>query len=778
MKSHNHLKMRTVFAIMTLVLTLFGSVGPILSDVYAQDIPIPDTEIEPPVTPWIEYVYEDMYVVHETSPDGTELNAYHVNGPSKPSTELAMKRASSTTPEPGSAVWFSNFPAFSWVFGCGAVAGAMIAAHYDRNGYPNVYTGPTNGGVMPNTDTSWGTWSDGFVTYPSNPLIASQINVDGRIERGSIEDYWVKMDSSADDPYITNVWTQHSWGTAIGDYMKTSQSAYGNADGSSVMWTYSTNPSKLHCNDLTSDGKNTDLTYGMKDFYEARGYSVNTCYNQRTDNQVSGGFSFNDFKSEIDTGHPVLLFIENHFMVGYGYDESSSDILVRDTWDSNANDHSRRMTWGGKYDDRNLLAVGIIHLDQPPVTNQLLTVDKSGTGTGLVTSNPTGINCGSSCSASFSQGTTIVLTATPDAGSTFSGWTGCDSASGYQCQVDMNQARSITATFTLSTPTNYLLTVLLSGFGSGTVTSSPGGIDCGSNCSASFTSGTTVTLTASPSMGSSFFGWSGACSSTSPTCVVSMTEDINVTATFDSPVQQNFTDVPPDHWASDWIYRLFNAGITSGCGTNPLRYCPEQVVNRAQMAIFLLKGRYGSYYTPPPVGSSTGFNDVPNNHWAAPWIKQLAAEGITAGCGGGNYCPDAPVTRAQMAIFLLRAKYGSSFTPQEPSAPFNMIEDPSFETYSPNLFWTEYSSNFGTPLCIPGNCSDSLGSIGPHTGNAWVWFGGTNSYEYAYVEQSLFIPIVASNLEFYLWIGRAASMSGSDDYMKVEIDGVQVFRTD
>jgi hypothetical protein len=72
------------------------------------------------------------------------------------------------------------------------------------------------------------------------------------------------------------------------------------------------------------------------------------------------------------------------------------------------------------------------------------------------------------------------------------------------------------------------------------------------------------------------------------------------------------------------------------------------------MAIFLLKAKYGASYSPPAVGSSTGFGDVPTDHWAAKWIKQLAAEGITGGCGSGNYCPDTPVTRAQMAVFLVK----------------------------------------------------------------------------------------------------------------------------
>ena len=114
-----------------------------------------------------------------------------------------------------------------------------------------------------------------------------------------------------------------------------------------------------------------------------------------------------------------------------------------------------------------------------------------------------------------------------------------------------------------------------------------------------------------------------------------------------------FADVQPSHWAVDWIEHLYADGITTGCQTFPLSYCPESPLTRAQAAIFLLRARHGVAYTLPAVSGSTGFNDVSTDYWAAAWIKQLAAEGITSGCGGGNYCPDDSVTRAQMAKFLV-----------------------------------------------------------------------------------------------------------------------------
>jgi hypothetical protein len=105
------------------------------------------------------------------------------------------------------------------------------------------------------------------------------------------------------------------------------------------------------------------------------------------------------------------------------------------------------------------------------------------------------------------------------------------------------------------------------------------------------------------------------------------------------------------HWAQDWIDALANDGITTGCGGG--NYCPEEVVTRAQMAVFLLRSEHGATYT-PPAASGTMFADVPASYWAAEWIEQLAAEGITGGCGGVNYCPNGSITRAQMAVLLVR----------------------------------------------------------------------------------------------------------------------------
>ncbi|HEY9421864.1 MAG TPA: ELWxxDGT repeat protein, partial [Thermoanaerobaculia bacterium] len=112
-----------------------------------------------------------------------------------------------------------------------------------------------------------------------------------------------------------------------------------------------------------------------------------------------------------------------------------------------------------------------------------------------------------------------------------------------------------------------------------------------------------------------------------------------------------FTDVPTSYWAAAWIEQFAADGITTGCA--PSEFCPDALVNRAEMAVFLLRSKHGAAYTPPPA-TGTRFTDVPASYWAAAWIEQLAAEGITTGCAANQYCPGNSVSRDQMAAFLTR----------------------------------------------------------------------------------------------------------------------------
>jgi hypothetical protein len=159
-----------------------------------------------------------------------------------------------------------------------------------------------------------------------------------------------------------------------------------------------------------------------------------------------------------------------------------------------------------------------------------LSVTASGGGSGVVTSGPGGISCGTECSAEYPGGTAVTLTATPADGSIFSGWSGACVGQG-RCTVTMDGDRSVTATFGLAAT----LSVALEGTGSGTVTSSPGRIDCGSSgldCAEVYAAGTMVTLTASPAAAAVFSIWSGVCAGQGNPCRITMTADQSVTASF------------------------------------------------------------------------------------------------------------------------------------------------------------------------------------------------------------------------------------------------------
>ncbi|TAN48706.1 MAG: hypothetical protein EPN21_14250 [Methylococcaceae bacterium] len=198
-----------------------------------------------------------------------------------------------------------------------------------------------------------------------------------------------------------------------------------------------------------------------------------------------------------------------------------------------------------------------------PIT---LSVAKTGTGTGTVTSLPTGIDCGNVCSLTYSRNfaahhegsgerkekkreeeedddhrfkpaALITLTAIPAAGSTFSGWSGACVGAAATCTVTMDQAQNVNADFALMQMT---LSVAKTGTGTGAITSSPAGINCGNTCNGVYDWNTPVTLTATPTIDSTFTGWSGACSGTSATCTVTMDQAQNAGAGF-APTQKTLS---------------------------------------------------------------------------------------------------------------------------------------------------------------------------------------------------------------------------------------------
>ena len=165
----------------------------------------------------------------------------------------------------------------------------------------------------------------------------------------------------------------------------------------------------------------------------------------------------------------------------------------------------------------------------PPPSNDSFELRVDTIGSGRITSNPAGIDCGTDCSQSYSSSTQVTLTATPDTGFEFSTWSGACTGN-TTCVVSMTADRNVSAEFVQSTGApEFTLTVTIQG--SGSVTSDPAGIDCGSDCEQTYSESSLVTLTPTPNSGFEFSHWSGACSG-NVSCTVSMSSDVSVSAVF------------------------------------------------------------------------------------------------------------------------------------------------------------------------------------------------------------------------------------------------------
>jgi len=278
------------------------------------------------------------YLVRTFWEDGKQIDEIIV--PGRPPKDFRAAKAQ--IPEPDLALGIntlSNVPAFDWCYGCSATSAAMLAGYYDRTGYSNMYAGPADGGVCPMNNVIWGSGEC--------PLSATHQGYDGLSARGHVEDYWYDYGSTI-DPYLGN-WTEHAYADCTADFMGTNQyQNWQNVDGSTTFFNYpSGNPFYDYsgCEPGRRDG-----CHGARLFVESRGYTVpyHGNFNQYIKGQGSDsnlGFTFFNFQSEIDAGRPVLIQVEGHTMLGFGYDTSGSLIYIHDTWDHS--DHS--MTWGGTY---------------------------------------------------------------------------------------------------------------------------------------------------------------------------------------------------------------------------------------------------------------------------------------------------------------------------------------------------------------------------------------------------------------------------------------------
>ncbi len=288
-----------------------------------------------------------------------------------------MVAASSPVPPPGferqiadigmlseSAYMLSGVPTSSWTYGCSATSAGMIFGYYDRDPrdwYPNMYTGPANGGVAPLTDLG-NPWS----------IIATQNGFDGWTTYGHVDDYWISYLSEGPDPWEGN-WTEHTWAECTADFMGTNQWKWdfdpppgqpdANIDGSTVWWSYDSGDKLYDYIQPASSGlPQTAGCHGMRLFAESRGYMVAENYTQNIDTLYAGGFSFADYMWEIDNGYPVMIHVTGHTMVGVGYDAPTETVYLHDTW----GDYVASMTWGGAYSGMDHYSMTVIHLAAIP----------------------------------------------------------------------------------------------------------------------------------------------------------------------------------------------------------------------------------------------------------------------------------------------------------------------------------------------------------------------------------------------------------------------------
>jgi len=178
-----------------------------------------------------------------------------------------------------------------------------------------------------------------------------------------------------------------------------------------------------------------------------------------------------------------------------------------------------------------------------------------------------------------------------------------------------------------------------------------------------------------------------------------------------------FSDVPITHWAYDYIQALWDAGFTAGCSTDPLMFCPDMVMDRAQSAVFMLRGQYGTVYVPPLEPWDTFFDDwsLSDISWAEKWAEGMWAEGLTAGCLADPllYCPRRELPRVEASVFGLRLKYGTVYVPPDASgALFADMTDLSYwgtkwaeQAYLEGLL-PECGTQDGKPLFCPDDLVD------------------------------------------------------------------------
>lgn len=224
-----------------------------------------------------------------------------------------------------------NAPDYEWWYGCSPTAAGMMMGYYDLNGYQ----GLSYDNLIPGGQAELSSF--GHPGALANQAIASPEH---------IADFWKGYGQSGDP--LASGRTRPDDFNCLADFMGTSQDDVGNTDGSTIFFLYNDGRK------LTAE-KEFDLgiaqfsgLYGIGEYLQYCGYNYvpGSLYIQYTDNLgLPYGFSFQDYKNEIDSGRVVMINVEGHSMFGYGYDDATQTVYLHDTWWEGQDS----MIWGGSY---------------------------------------------------------------------------------------------------------------------------------------------------------------------------------------------------------------------------------------------------------------------------------------------------------------------------------------------------------------------------------------------------------------------------------------------
>lgn len=287
-----------------------------------------------------------------------------------------------------SAVTLDDVPNYRWSYGCAPTAAAMLIGYYDRKGWDCLYNGQKWSGLPPLNDSELKSVETVSYQLVNNPLSASKNGIDGRNKDGHVDDFWVDLSHgglskckykgvdpdgwySGDPPHSFD----YLDGICMADFLGTSQDYFNNCDGNTRFITkretdfagkgvygWKDGTKKYDDNVVTSivnptTGIARDFSYGLGLYFQECGYSVNNSYNMVIDSKCDTteytGFTFSDFKNQINNGRPVIVHVQTsggsgHTTIGYGYDEGAggtdSIVKIYDAW-GGAHD----VNWGGDF---------------------------------------------------------------------------------------------------------------------------------------------------------------------------------------------------------------------------------------------------------------------------------------------------------------------------------------------------------------------------------------------------------------------------------------------